>query len=206
MKEILIYIHGKGGSAEEAEHYKSLFPNCAVIGFDYRSQTPWEAREEFPAFFAEQRRRCDRLTMIANSIGAFFAMSALDESLVDRAYFISPVVDMENLIGNMMQWANVTEQALARKREIPTDFGETLSWDYLCYVRQHPISWNVPTQILYGEHDNLTSLEIMSAFSGRHHAKLTVMPGGEHWFHTAEQMQFLDNWINWINERNTDKQ
>ena len=193
MKETLIYVHGKGGSAEEAGHYKPLFPNCEVIGFDYRSQTPWDAVAEFPAFFALQRRRCDRVILIANSIGAFFAMCALDERLVDRAYFISPVVDMENLIGNMMSWANVTEQELARKREIPTNFGETLSWDYLCYVREHPISWNIPTQILYGEHDGLTSMKIISAFAEHHHAKLTVMPGGEHWFHTAEQMRFLDN-------------
>lgn len=26
-------------------------------------------------------------------------------------------------------------------------------------------------------------------------ADLTVMPGGEHWFHTPEQMQFLDDWM-----------
>jgi hypothetical protein len=24
---------------------------------------------------------------------------------------------------------------------------------------------------------------------------LTVMEGGEHWFHTDEQIQFLDDWI-----------
>lgn len=195
MKESIIYVHGKGGSAEEAGHYKPLFPNCEVIGFDYRSQTPWEAKEEFPIFFAQQRQHCDRLILIAGSIGAFFSMSALDETMVDRAYLISPVVDMENLIGNMMRWANVTEQELAQKRVIPTDLGETLSWDYLCYVRAHPISWNVPTWILYGEHDNLTSMETVSAFARRHKAKLTVMPGGEHWFHTAEQMRFLDDWI-----------
>ena len=195
MREILIYVHGKGGSAEEVDHYKPLFPNCEVIGFDFRSQTPWEAKEEFPVFFAQQRQRCDRLTLIAGSIGAFFSMSALDKTLVDRAYFVSPVVDMENLIGNMMQWSNVTEQALAEKREIATDFGETLSWEYLCYVRKHPIIWNVPTCILYGEHDNLTSIETVSAFAKQHHADLTVMPGGEHWFHTDEQMQFLDKWI-----------
>lgn len=195
MKESVIYVHGKGGSAEEADHYKPLLPNCEVIGFDYRSQTPWEAKEEFPTFFAQQRQHCDRLVLIANSIGAFFSMSALDETLVDSAFFISPVVDMENLIGNMMQWANVTEQELAEKQEIATEFGETLSWDYLCYVRAHPISWNVPTQILYGEHYNLTSMETVSAFAQRHNAKLTVMPGGEHWFHTEEQMQFLDDWI-----------
>ena len=133
--------------------------------------------------------------MIATSIGAYFALSSLDETLIDRAYFISPIVDMEKLICNMMQWSNVTEEELAEKREIVTDFGETLSWDYLCYVRQYPISWKVPTCILYGEHDNLTSLETVSVFSKRNHAELTVMPGGEHWFHTDKQMQFLDKWI-----------
>ena len=195
MKNLIVYVHGKGGSAQEAEHYEMLFPHDEVIGFDYRSQTPWEAKKEFLAFFTEQRNRCKHLTLIANSIGAFFALSSLDETLADNALFISPFVDMENLIGNMMQWSSVTEQELAEKREIATDFGETLSYDYLCYVRQHPIIWNVPTCILYGERDNLTSIETVSAFVKQHHADLTVMPGGEHWFHTEEQMRFLDHWI-----------
>ena len=195
MKDLIVYVHGKGGSAQEAEHYKSLFPKDEVIGFDYHSQTPWEAKKEFLAFFTEQRGRCEHLTLVANSIGAYFALSSLDETLVDRAYFISPVVDMENLICNMMQWSNVTKQELAEKREIATNFGETLSWEYLCYVRKHPMIWNVPTCILYSEHDNLTSIETVFAFAKRYHADLTVMPGGEHWFHTEEQMQFLDHWI-----------
>ena len=195
MKNLVVYVHGKGGSAQEAEHYKSLFPKDEVIGFDYHSQTPWEAKKEFLAFFTEQKKRYDQLTLVANSIGAYFALSSLDETLVDRAYFISPVVDMVNLICNMMQWSNVTEQKLAEEREIATNFGETLSWEYLCYVRQHPTVWNVPTCILYSEHDNLTSIETVFAFAKRYHADLTVMPGGEHWFHTEEQMQFLDHWI-----------
>lgn len=195
MENTVIYIHGKGGSALEAEHYKPLFPDSEVIGFDYRAQTPWEAREEFPQFFAKQRISCDSLTLVANSIGAFFAMSSLDEGLIDRAYFISPVADMEKLIGNMMMWAGVTEQELAEKLEIPTQFGETLSWSYLTYVREHPVSWRIPTRILYGEHDDLTSPETISDFAKQIGAELTVMPGGEHWFHTEEQMQFLDRWI-----------
>ena len=44
MKQIVVYVHGKGGSAEEAEHYSALFPDSEVLGFDYRAQTPWEAR------------------------------------------------------------------------------------------------------------------------------------------------------------------
>ena len=120
MKEIVIYVHGKGGSAEEAGHYRSLCPDAEVVGFDYRAQSPWETEAEFPPFFAAQRKRCDRLTLIANSIGAFFSMSALDAALVDRAYWISPVVDMEKLIGDMLQWAGVREQELAEKQEIPS--------------------------------------------------------------------------------------
>lgn len=94
MKDLIVYVHGKGGSAGEAAYYKTLFPNREVIGFDYRSQTPWEAKKEFLAFFTEQRGRCEHLTLVANSIGAFFALSSLDQTMVDRAYFISPIVDI----------------------------------------------------------------------------------------------------------------
>lgn len=195
MKELIIYVHGKGGSAEEAGHYRPLFPNSAVVGFDYQAQTPWEAKEEFPRFFARQKGQGRRLTLIANSIGAFFALSSLDETLVDRAWFISPVVDMEGLICSMMRQARVTEAELAERGEIPTALGETLSWRYLCYVREHPPVWRVPTRILYGEHDGLTAPETISAFAAQCHAALTVMPGGEHWFHTEEQLRFLDGWL-----------
>ncbi len=195
MKHIMIYVHGKGGSAAEAEHYKALFPEAEVLGFDYRAQTPWEAKAEFPQFFEKQRKQCDRLTLAANSIGAFFSMSSLDETLIDRAYFISPVVDMKNLIENIMLWTGVSERELAEKQEIPTQFGETLSWAYLTYVREHPVLWQVPTRILYGAHDNLTSLETIRAFAEKTGAELTVMPDGEHWFHTERQMQFLDQLI-----------
>ena len=51
MKKLVVYIHGKGGSAAEAEHYKKLFPAYDVIGFDYQAQTPWDAVSEFTAFF-----------------------------------------------------------------------------------------------------------------------------------------------------------
>lgn len=46
VDKAVIYIHGKGGNAEEAIHYKPLFSNCDVIGLDYTAQFPWEAKEE----------------------------------------------------------------------------------------------------------------------------------------------------------------
>ena len=114
---------------------------------------------------------------------------------VDKAFFISPIVDMEKLILDMMGWADITEEKLREKQLITTGFGETLSWEYLCYVRNHPVNWSVPTYILYGDKDNLTSQEIIHKFANDVNAELTIMQNGEHWFHTAEQMSFLDDWI-----------
>lgn len=193
MGNTVVYIHGQGGNAGEAKHYEPLFPDCKVLGFDYASQNPWEAKTEFPKFFNALGEQ--KVTVIANSIGAFFVMSALSEKQIEKAYFISPVVNMEKLIKDMMLWANVSEEGLREVSEIKTAFGQTLSWEYLSYVREHPICWNVPTKVLYGSGDNLTSLETISEFAKETGAALTVMEGGEHWFHTEEQMRFLDGWI-----------
>jgi hypothetical protein len=35
----------------------------------------------------------------------------------------------------------------------------------------------------------------MKDFAEKHNAELSVMENGEHWFHTEEQMTFLDDWI-----------
>jgi hypothetical protein len=140
-------------------------------------------------------RNYDHIILIANSIGAFFSMNANIGTVIKKAYFISPIVNMEKLITDMMLWANVSQQELQEKQTIETEFGETLSWEYLSYVRNNPIQWEVPTDILYGSKDNLTSLETITAFAKKHNAKLTVMEDGEHWFHTKEQMDFLNKWI-----------
>lgn len=195
IHSVILYIHGQGGNAQEALHYQPLFENCNIIGLDYSAQTPWEAKEEFPKLFDSLCTQYESVTVIANSIGAFFTMCALLDHRIEKAYFISPIVNMQKLIEDMMIWANVTESELRERGEIQTAFGQTLSWEYLSYVRTHPIRWNVPTHILYGSNDNLTSLETIREFARQTGSTLTVMENGEHWFHTEEQMGFLDRWI-----------
>lgn len=190
MNTAVIYIHGKGGNAAESEHYKPLFPDCDVIGFDYKSETPWEAKTEFAEYIDTLNRKYDSISIIANSIGAFFLMNAEVNEKTEKAYFISPVVDMEKLISDMMNQEGVTEKELQEKKTIGT-----LSWEYLCYVRNNPLKWSVPTHILYGENDSLTSYDTMLSFAEKIGATIDVMNGGEHWFHTKEQMDFLDEWI-----------
>ena len=191
----ILYVHGKGGSAAECARYRPLFPGGEVVGLDYRHSTPWEAGPEIRAAIENLRRSHDSVTLIANSIGAYFSLHAGLNGLVREAFFISPIVDMEGLIGGMLDRAGVSEAELEARGRIPTAFGEELRWDYLCYVRAHPVDWRVPTHILYGSRDGLTSRETMQAFAQKHGAALTVMEGGEHWFHTPEQLRFLDAWI-----------
>lgn len=191
----VLYIHGKGGKAEESKHYEPLFPQDKVNGLDYQTFSPWDTGQEIRTAVEQLAEKREEIILIANSIGAFFSMNAGIDGLIQKAYFISPIVDMERLILDMMRWANVTETELEAQGVIHTEFGEDLSWEYLNYVRSHPIKWNVPTQILYGEKDQLTSLATMKDFVEKHHAGLKVMENGEHWFHTEEQMAFLDKWI-----------
>ncbi len=112
MKKAAVYVHGKGGNADEAEFYKPLFPEFEVMGFDYKSTAPWDAKNEFLNFFNDLREKYDSTVLVANSIGAFFAMNSLSLKQLDKAMLISPVVDMEKLIKNMMISANVTEDEL----------------------------------------------------------------------------------------------
>ena len=195
MKDVILYIPGKGGSAAESGHYRTLFPDCEVFGLDYQTFTPWETGAEIRSAAEKLKPEYENIILIANSIGAFFCMNAGIDSMIRKAYFISPIVDMEKLINDMMVWANVSEEELKEKGVIRTDFGEDLSWEYLCYIREHPIRWSVPTSIIYGNSDNFTRLETVRSFAKQHDAVLTVMENGEHWFHTDAQMQFLDDWI-----------
>lgn len=195
MKNAVIYIHGKYGTAKEAEYYTKFFNEADIIGFEYTSEYPWDFQKELSIFIDNIYTKYKKISIIANSIGAYFIIVSLTNKHIEKAFFISPIVDMEKLITDMMFLENITEEELYKKKEIKTSFGEILSWEYLTFVKKNPIEWNIPTYILYGEKDNMTSYETILNFANKTKASLTIMKGGEHWFHTDEQMKFLDNWI-----------
>ncbi len=200
----VLYVHGMGGSAAECRRFQPLLPGRAVVGLDYQTFTPWETGPEIRAAVEKLQREKGPVTLIANSIGAYFSMHAGIGGMIRKAFFISPVVDMERLIRGMMDRAGVTEEELKTKGELCTALGEKLSWNYLCYVRAHPIRWGADTEILYGKRDELIPYETVAAFAKSCGACLTVMETGGHWFHTEEELQFLDAWITGCADRSPD--
>lgn len=97
--------------------------------FDYEARTPWEAKEEFAPYFESILKSRKSATIVANSIGAFFAMHALRDMRIKKAYFISLIVDVEILILNMMSQANASKEELRDKGELSTKFGKNFHGD-----------------------------------------------------------------------------
>lgn len=138
----------------------------------------------------------NNISVFACSMGAYFSLLAYNNEELQQCLFLSPVVNMERIIDNMMIWFNVSPDRLKAEKEISTPIGQKLYWDYYCYVKEHPVvAWNKPTSILYGSKDNLCEFDVVSLFAKRFHCDLQVMDQGEHYFHTEEQLQFLRQWL-----------
>ncbi|MNI52120.1 Alpha/beta hydrolase family protein [compost metagenome] len=142
------------------------------------------------------QRLSNDISIFACSMGAYFSLLAYRDLPLKQCLFLSPVLDMKRIIENMMAWFGISEDRLKAEKEVATPVGQTLYWDYYCYVNSHPVdTWNKPTSILYGSDDNLCEFDVVSAFASRFHCGLQVMEHGEHYFHTKEQLQFFQQWL-----------
>lgn len=141
-------------------------------------------------------RRSNEISLFACSMGAYFSLLAYKDVSIQQSLFLSPIVDMKRIIDNMMTWFHVSEEQLKAEQEIATPIGQTLYWDYYCYVKENPIVyWESPTAILYGKEDNLCEVDVVSFFANKFNCSLEVMDNGEHYFHTPEQLNFFRQWL-----------
>lgn len=205
-ENVWLFIHGKHGRKEEGQAFAEIaclngWQVLAIDLPDHGERTdegafdPWHVIPELQAAMEYTRKQWRHVALRATSIGAWFSMLAFQNVLPERTLFVSPVLDMIALIRRMMDWAGVTETELKAQRSIPTDFGETLSWDYWQYAKAHPICrWTCPTAILYTGGDTLTERNTVEDFAVRFSCGLTVYDQGEHWFHTPEQLRVLKDW------------
>ncbi|MCY6958509.1 alpha/beta hydrolase [Clostridium brassicae] len=138
----------------------------------------------------------NNISLFACSLGAYFSLLTYSDEQLRQCLFLSPVVNMERIINNMMTWFNVSEDRLKAEKEIPTPSGQTLYWDYYSYVKEHPIvNWNNQTSILYGSKDDLCEFDVVSTFVKQFDCDFQVMENAEHYFHTEEQLEFFRQWV-----------
>lgn len=204
---VYLFVHGQNGYKEEAESFAEtvLQKGWQVVSIDLpehgerKKETgrfyPWIIVPELQKIGSRLDSHWESLALRATSIGAWFSMLAFADKRIEKSLFVSPILNMGRLIENMIQWAGVTKEELEAKKAIPTDFGQTLSWDYYLYAKQHPITkWNNKTNLLFGSKDHMTERSVTDAFAQRFACDLKVMENGEHWFHTEEQLALLKRW------------
>lgn len=209
--KLYIFVHGRYSNKEDAEGFATVATNlgCQILSFDLPEHgerkggqykcTVQNGVHDLGVIYSFIKDKYKNISLYACSLGAYFSLVAYKNVSFSNCLFLSPILDMERLIRNMMKWSNVTEEELREKGEIETSFGETLSWDYYQYVRNHGIhKWNSKTSILYGEKDNLTEKSVLDSFSDKFNCNVDILDGGEHYFHTPEQLEYLEKWINKI--------
>lgn len=207
-EKLYIFVHGLHGCKEEAEMFSKIVGRreWQVLSIDLPGHgerqdeidafTPWNVIPELRSALDYAKSGWDTIAVFANSIGAWFSLLAFAGESLERCLFVSPILDMNRMIQDMMKGAGVTEARLEREQIIPTRTGQAMSWEYLTYVRNHPIAtWKNPTWILYADNDALTSFSVVDDFSRRFCCHLTIMENGEHWFHTPQQLEVLYSWI-----------
>jgi alpha-beta hydrolase superfamily lysophospholipase len=206
--KVFIAVHGKMSCKENFEVFAGAVGRRGyqVLSFDLpehgerkgESDTcnPWNGVCDLQTIFRYAECRWTDISLYAESLGAYFCLLAFPKEAIRQCLFVSPVLDMERLVQNMMAMADVDEAILQARQKIPTDFGETLSWTYYSYVREHPVQrWGIPTAILYGGHDALIGRDIVEDFASRFNCQLTVADDAEHWFHTPDQRKALSDWL-----------
>lgn len=205
--KLYLFIHGQGGSKEEARAFAAVAcpRGWQVLGVDLpmhgsrASETvgfdPWHAVPELKRLMEYAKKSWAQVALRANSIGSYFSLLAFSDEPLTRCLLVSPLVDMERMIQNLIRLSQTTEEQLESKGIIATNFGQTLSWEYLCYARGNRVErWNTPTCILRSKQDELIDEDTVFSFSERFSCKLTVVEGCEHWFHTPEQLSILAAW------------
>ena len=202
-EKVLIYVHGQGGQANEVERFADVIENkgfqILAVNLPKHGErnddtefVPWLVVPELKLVSEYVKIHWQRFVICATSIGVWFSLFAFNDIGADKFLFFSPLVDMENMIDNLMTAACVTEARLKKEKVVETEFGQTLSIEYLNWVRNNPVTFvSGRTSILYAENDTVIPFFTVKAFADKYKCKLSVMNGGEHWFHTKSQILHL---------------
>lgn len=206
--KVYIYVHGKMGCKEGAEHFAEIAVSRGyqVVSFDLPehgerkdekySIMAWNAVKDLKCISSYVTNRWKEISLYACSLGAYFSLLAYKDIEMKKCIFQCPLLSMENLIKNMMKWFDITEEQLRKEKEIPTPMGETLYWDYWIYSKENPVDeWKTKTYILYPSKDALTDRKTVDNFTNTHSVQLTVLDGAEHYFRELNYLEELEMWL-----------
>lgn len=205
--KVYIHVHGKMSCKEFAGEFARIAEEKGyqTISFDLpehgeRKQEDrrcdiWNGIHDLNAVGEYAFSNWEEVSLFACSLGAYFSLNAYPGRNLKKCLFQSPILNMEYLIRQMMNWFQISEEQLFCKKEIETPI-DRLSWEYYQYVKAHPVTaWPFPTSILYAGKDNLQSLEVVRNFSDTFGCDLTIAQNSGHAFMAEGDGDLVIQWL-----------
>lgn len=205
--KVYLCVHGKMSSKESAEGIANIAAQRGYQTISFDLPGHGERKDE--------DKRCDiwngihdltvigdyvfanwkEVSLYACSLGVYFCLNAYHTRTIKKCLFQSPILDMEYLIKQMMVWFEISEERLAREKEIDTPI-DIMTWDYYQYVKEHPVqNWDIETYILFAGKDTLQSLEVVKDFVDNFNCVLTISENSEHPFMDEEDGPIVEQWL-----------
>lgn len=128
---LYLFIHGKHGCKEEAMAFAEIvcrkgfqvlsvdLPGHGQRKNEIDSFVPWKVVPELQTVLYYAKKHWNHISLRADSIGAYFSLLAYGMESLEKGLLVSPVVDMEKLIRDMMGWASITESDLREREKFP---------------------------------------------------------------------------------------
>ena len=164
---------------------------------DDKAFTPMDASPEVRAFAQLARSQSTEVSLLANSIGAYFSLCDTPAGTFEHAWLVSPLLDLEYYIRDIMAEYSVTDERLEAQTVIDTPRG-VLERPYLRFVEEHPAQLNAPSWIIRGDQDEMVPLDTLSRFVGAPGVELVQVEGGQHFL---GQPPHIDTVVAWFEER-----
>lgn len=206
-EKVYLCVHGKMSCKESAEGIAEIAAEKGyqTISFDLpqhgerKDETKrcdiWNGIHDLTVMGEYVFRRWKEVSLYGCSLGAYFSLHAYRDRTFTNCLFQSPILDMEYLIRQMFLWFGITEERLAKEKEIDTPI-DLMSWDYFQYVLAHPVTkWNSPTHILYGGRDDLQSLAVIEQFAERFGCDMTLSENSQHPFMEEADFPIVHQWL-----------
>ena len=206
-EKVYLCVHGKMSCKESAEGIAEIAAEKGyqTISFDLpqhgerKDETKrcdiWNGIHDLTVMGEYVFRRWKEVSLYGCSLGAYFSLHAYRDRTFTNCLFQSPILDMEYLIRQMFLWFGITEERLAKEKEIDTPI-DLMSWDYFQYVLAHPVTkWNSPTHILYGGRDDLQSLAVIEQFAKRFGCDMTLSENSQHPFMEEADFPIVHQWL-----------
>lgn len=175
-RKVFLFVHGQGGNKEEAIPFAEIAVSKGyqVIGIDLPvMDQPWEVSAMLNEVKEYLYQNYDSVCIRANSIGAWFSLLSFQDTVIDQALFVSPILNMRVFIECMQEKDDT----------------------YYDWVIKHPIEqWTADTFILRPKIDLVVNDKVYDSFISKFECQVQEVENGEHWFHTPEQLLAMQQW------------